>query len=123
MLLTNARNMNVDSNYFYGSYGHDWNRNVSQGEVISDTVHIFLASSRNIVLTNNRYSSSSSNPLDHVLIYQSTDLTLDTKRPTSHHNYSFGHNERFSLSAGNGYIKWDEHKGEFVHYENVGWAN
>lgn len=53
-ILSPFGNTTVDTNHFWGFYGHGWKMNRRGGQVVSDTAHLVIAS-KNVQLRNNRY--------------------------------------------------------------------
>jgi hypothetical protein len=49
-------NTTVDTNHFWGFYGHGWKMNRYGGQVVSGQAHV-IVSSKNVQLRNNRYGS------------------------------------------------------------------
>ena len=115
-VLSRFGNTTIDTNHFWSSYGHGWDRNRLDGQVVSDRAHI-IVSSKNVQLRNNRYGKLQSN-----LIFGLSGKNAFDTRPRVADGVELPDGTRVASSGGLGTYLYDPETGQFsLHeYELVG---
>ena len=104
-------NTTVDTNHFWGFYGHGWKMNRHGDQVVSDKSHI-VVSSKNVQLRNNRYGKGQG-----ILVFELSGKNTFDDLALIANGVTFPHGTKVADSGGLGAYVYSTDTGKFVFRE------